>query len=59
MPRPTPGVSWRRCKVSNSKGQYRITFPKDFAESKEILEGTFEYDPAKREVFFRKNSRQT
>jgi len=54
MPRPTPGVSWRRCKVTNSKGQYRLTWPKDFAESEEIVEGTFIYNPFEKKVLFRR-----
>ena len=56
MPKPTPGVSWRRCKVTNTKGQYRITFPKDFAESEEVFEGTFIYNPFEKRVTFRKTS---
>ena len=60
MPRPTPGVSWRKCKVTKIRGKYqrasyyRITFPKDFAESDEVIEGTFIYNPFEKRVTFRK-----
>ena len=60
MPRPTPGVSWRRCKVTKIKGTfqrytyYRLTFPKDFAESDEVIEGTFIYNPFEKKILFRR-----
>ena len=53
MPKHTKYVSWRKCKVTKTKKQYRITFPKDFGDSDEVIEGTFIYNPFEKRITFR------
>ena len=60
MPKHTKVVSWRKCKVTKTKiggyrpsNRYTITFPKDFAEKDEVIEGSFIYNPFERRITFR------
>ena len=52
MPKHTKYVTWRRCKVTKTKEHYRVTFPKDFAESDEVKEGKFIYNPFEKRITF-------